>query len=88
MKCTKGLLGLEASNQQFLASILKTESQLPCLSLTETEFPLYNSFGLFLKSVEGTKRFGIARVAPATEFHHRRVTAPCRYPLLHSLWKP
>ena len=88
MKCTKRLLGLEANtHQQFLASILRVESQLPYLSLTGTEIPLYNSFGLFLKSVQGIKRFGVARVAPATEFYHRGVIAPCRYPL-HSLWKP
>ena len=91
MKCTKGLLGLGANtHQQFLASILKIEKPVALhrLSLTGTEIPLYNSFGLFLKSVQGIKCFGIARVAPAAKFHHRGVIAPCRYPLLHSLWKP
>ena len=93
MKCTKGLLGLGANNgthQQFLASILKIEKpvSLHKLSLTGTEIPLYSSFGLFLKSVQGIKRFDIARVAPATEFHHRGVIASYRYPLLHSPWKP
>ena len=91
MKCTKGLLGLGANtHQQFLASILKIEkpAALHKLPLTGTEIPLYNSYGLFFKSAQGIKRFGIVRVVAAAELHHCGVIAPCSYPFLHSLWEP
>ena len=55
--------------------------------LTRTETPPNNSYGLFLKPVQGIKCFGIIWVIPATELHHCGVIAPCRYPLFHSLWK-
>ena len=91
MKCTKGLLGQGANtHQQFLATILKIEKPVALhrLSLTGTEIALYNSFGLFFKSAQGIKRFGIVRVVAAAELHHCGVIAPCRYPFLRSLRKP
>ena len=48
----------------------------------------YSSFGLFLKSVQGTKRLDIVRIVPATELHHRGVIAFYRYLLFYSLRKP
>ena len=56
------------------------------ISRTRAETPFYNSFGLVLKSVQGTKRLGIVRI-PATELHHRGVIALYRYHLFH-LRKP
>ena len=90
MKCTKGLPGLGANIHQRFLALLKIETPvaLQKLSLTRIEMPLYKSFGLLPKSVQGIKRFDIVRVGPAAELYHRGVIASCRYPFLHNLWKP
>ena len=83
--------GLGANtHHQFLTSILEIEKPVALhkLSLTGTEISLYSSFGLFLKSAQQIKCFGIVRIVAAAELHHCAVIAPCCYPFLHSLREP